>query len=627
MLQKRKYMKMEKQMKKTCIIILLVLSVMMTMTACQKPTETVSQNPSDTIQPSPSDENSPTETVTQEPTLTPTPTPTLSPEEIAIIEREQLEAQRKEQDGEFYVPLKPLENNSEKPNGDNIRAMYIIDSVITKNFGSEGQPDWRMVRCDDENIQLYKSYVEALAINDTQKINDLAYLNSNLTTLEKIIGTILGTEMNAVVLNIKSGDGGITIPMQAECIKQVNSETGRFLAIKDLLAQLKGYGIYTIARVTSFQDDTLAKYNGYQHAIKNPDGSIWLDDNRSAWVDAYDEWVQNYNIAAAKEAALAGFDEINFDYVRFPEGRKWGTYYQEYMKLHGETRSDEIIHGFLKDAYEALQPYNVNVSADIFGLVARQWDSDDCIKIGQNWYRITNVVDYICPMIYPSHYTTGWYGFEYPDMNPYGMVLGAMKDSIEKNSAFNDNGKVRLWIQDFTAKYLYQPDSIYYYGYEQIYGQVKALRELGSFSYMFWNNGISYDASKYIFPNDISGYPLTDGDKDPIGRTPAMAAKEYLSVLSSTNNLNQYMLFVLTPIDYRENDYDEWLENEFPVIKQTKILGYTIGEYVITNDNEKSAEVSVTLKYTKGDDVTEIYKTVLWKAVFENGIWKIIPEF
>ena len=106
-----------------------------------------------------------------------------------------------------------------------------------------------------------------------------------------------------------------------------------------------------------------------------------------------------------------------------------------------------------------------------------------------------------------------------------------------------------------------------------------------------------------------------------------MAAKEYLSVLSSTNNLNQYMLFVLTPIDYRENDYDEWLENEFPVIKQTKILGYTIGEYVITNDNEKSAEVSVTLKYTKGDDVTEIYKTVLWKAVFENGIWKIIPEF
>ncbi|MFA5341438.1 MAG: putative glycoside hydrolase [Clostridia bacterium] len=614
-------------MKKTCTIILLAIAIIITLTACQKPTQTVSPKPSDSVQPTQTEQNSETPSAQPTESSSPEPTQTADPLETARLEREQLELQRKEQDKEFYVPLKPLDASQEKPNGDDIRAMYLVDSVLTKNYGIEGQPDWRLIRCEDNNVQLYKAYVEALAINDTLKINELKYLENSITTLEKIIGTILGTEMNAVVLNIKSGDGAITIPMQSECVKQVQTEAPRFSDAAYLIGIFKSYGIYTIGRVTSFQDDTLAEYNNYQHAIKNPDGSIWLDDNRSAWVDAYDEWVQNYNIAVAKEAALAGFDEINFDYVRFPEGRKWGTYYKQYMQIHGDTRSDEIIHGFLKNAYEALKPYNVNVSADIFGLVARQWDSEDCLKIGQNWYRITTVVDYICPMIYPSHYTTGWYGFEYPDMNPYGMVLGAMKDSIEKNSAFNDNAKVRLWIQDFTAKYLYPADAIYYYGYEQIYGEVRALRELGSFSYMFWNNGVNYDASKYIFPQDQEKYPLKDGDKDPVGRSPADAAKEYLSVLSSTNYLNQYMLFVLTPIDARLADYDEWLENEFPSIKNAKILGYTVNSYTITDEEGKKADVSVTLKYTKGEDISEIYGTVVWKAVFENDIWKIYPVF
>lgn len=207
--------------------------------------------------------------------------------------------------------------------------------------------------------------MEALAANNTEKINELKYLQGSLTVLERVIGIILGTEMNAVVLNIKSGDGVITMPMQAECIKQVQTEPARFGDIGYVLNLFKSYGIYTIGRVTSFQDNTLAKYNEYQHAIKNPDGSIWLDDNRSAWVDPFNQWVQKYNIAAAKEAALAGFDEINFDYVRFPEGRRWGAYYTQYMLLHEGKRSDIIIHDFLKDAYEALEPYNVNVSADI----------------------------------------------------------------------------------------------------------------------------------------------------------------------------------------------------------------------------------------------------------------------
>lgn len=614
-------------MRKSCVTIFLIIAIMLSMTACHKQSPTVTPKPSDSVEPTQTDSASPTPAEQPSESISPEPTETVSPEETARLEREQLELQRKEQDKEFYVPLKPLDKTGQKPDGDDIRALYLVDSVLTKNHGSQEQPDWRFVRCEDANVQLYKTYVEALAANNTEKINELKYLQGSLTVLERVIGIILGTEMNAVVLNIKSGDGVITMPMQAECIKQVQTEPARFGDIGYVLNLFKSYGIYTIGRVTSFQDNTLAKYNEYQHAIKNPDGSIWLDDNRSAWVDPFNQWVQKYNIAAAKEAALAGFDEINFDYVRFPEGRRWGAYYTQYMLLHEGKRSDIIIHDFLKDAYEALEPYNVNVSADIFGLVARQWDSEDCIKIGQNWYRITTVVDYICPMIYPSHYSTGWYGFEYPDKNPYGMVLGAMKDSIEKNSAFENPAKIRLWIQDFTAKYLYPADAIYYYGYEQVYGEVRALRELGDFTYMFWNNGVDYNPGKYIFPQDTDKYPLKDGDKDPIGRTPAMAAKEYLSVMSNIYDSNQYMLYVLTPLDARDSDYDMWKDITLPGLKAYKISGYTVNSYTVTDDAGKNADVSVTLRYTKGESTEEIYETVIWKTVLENGIWKVYSGF
>lgn len=608
-------------MKKTCIVIILAAILLMGFTSCHSPLITDTPELTDNTE-------TPTETAsTPVETETPSPTPTEDPAVAAQRERDTLEAARKLADGEFYVPLKALADETEKADGDDARCMYVVDSVISRNVGNEDNAVWEMVRTDDANIQLYKEYVETLASGNTARTAELAYLENNLTQLEKIIGTMLGTELNAIVINIKSGDGGITIPTTASCVETVKSNANRFTDIAALLEQLKGYGIYTIARVTTFQDDMLAGYNSNQHAIRKTDGTIWLDDNYSAWVDAFDEWVQKYNIAVAKEAALAGFDEINFDYVRFPEGRKWGAYYQEYCLNHNITRSDEIISDFLADAYEALKPYNVNVSADVFGLVARQWDSEDCFKIGQNWYQIATVVDYICPMIYPSHYSTGWYGFEYPDMNPYGMVKGAMKDSIERISSTAGTCKVRLWVQDFTAKYLYSSDNIFYYGYDQIYGEILAMRELGIFTYSFWNNGLSYNPAKYIFPTDTSIYPLATGDYDLVGRTPGGAAKEYLSVMSNLGDLNKYMLYILVPMDTRPAGYGEWLTANLPEIQKIKVLGYTIGTYTFTNADNTQADVMITVKILGDDGVTEVTKDVVWKAIKEKSVWKVVPQF
>lgn len=211
-------------MRKSCVTIFLIIAIMLSMTACHKQSPTVTPKPSDSVEPTQTDSASPTPAEQPGESISPEPTETVSPEETARLEREQLELQRKEQDKEFYVPLKPLDKTGQKPDGDDIRALYLVDSVLTKNHGSQEQPDWRFVRCEDANVQLYKTYVEALAANNTEKINELKYLQGSLTVLERVIGIILGTEMNAVVLNIKSGDGVITMPMQAECIKQVQTE-------------------------------------------------------------------------------------------------------------------------------------------------------------------------------------------------------------------------------------------------------------------------------------------------------------------------------------------------------------------------------------------------------------------
>ncbi len=627
---------LEIYMRKKIWSIVLIAILLLSTVSCNNnpglsPSPSNSQNPNETNtqEPTPTASNTenPEPTNSVEPTETSSPQPSKDPHELAIEEREALEAQRKEEDGEFYVPLKPLDAPAEKPNGDDVRALYILDAIISKNLGSKDMADWRIDRLEDKNVQLYKEYVIALAEKDYTKINELKYLETSLTVIEKLIGIVLGSEMNAIVFDIKSGDGEISIPVKAEAVLSVQDKSRRMEEVEKFLKIMKEYGIYTIGRVTSFQDNLLASHQDYKHAIKNTDGSIWLDDNRSAWVDAFDDWVQDYNIAVAKEGALAGFDEINFDYVRFPEGRKWGQYYHEYMKNHGGVRSDDIIYGYLAKAYEALAPYNVNVSADIFGLVSRQWDSDDCFKIGQNWYKVAPVVDYICPMIYPSHYSTGWYGFEYPDQNPYGMVLNAMMDSIEKNSAFKDKAKIRLWIQDFTARYLYTADNIFHYRNEQLYDQVRALRELGAFQYMFWNNGVDQYAEKYLFPQNQSEYPKIEPGKDYLGRTPADTARRFLSVLTNPSESTKYLLYVLVPIDSREEHYDVWLEKEFPDLRAIKMLGYNVDSFEITDSDGNEADVTVTLRYNVGDDPEQVYRTSTWKAVKEYNVWKVFPDF
>jgi hypothetical protein len=197
----------------------------------------------------------------------------------------------------------------------------------------------------------------------------------------------------------------------------------------------------------------------------------------------------DYNVTVAEEAARLGFNEIQFDYVRFPasNGGKLDASL-DYRNPEGETKS-EAIQKFLVYAHERLSPLGVYVAADVFGWAA---SSTDDVGIGQHWEAVSNVVDYLCAMMYPSHYGPGNYGYAVPDAAPYGVIDKGIKDSMARNQNIETPGALRPWIQDFTATWV---KGHIRYGAAELRAQIDALKANGVEEYLLWNAGNSYTGS------------------------------------------------------------------------------------------------------------------------------------
>lgn len=288
------------------------------------------------------------------------------------------------------------------------------------------------------------------------------------------------TEINALVIDVK-GDRGIipyrsTIPLAAEIGAQ------KIITVKDmksLVKNLKDKGIYTIARVVVFKDDLLGQARP-DLAIKTADGKIWRDREKLIWMDPSRKEPQEYAINVAIEAARNGFDEIQFDYVRFPDHKGL---------VFGMTNTEEnrikTISGFLTEARKQLTPYNVFVSADIFGYVA--WNPDDT-QIGQKIDRLAPAVDYISLMLYPSGFQWGIPGYRNPVANSNRIVYLTLKKAHERTNL--PTIRFRPWLQAFRD---YAFDRRHFTGVE-IREQIKAAEEFGSNGCMLWNPRNAYTA-------------------------------------------------------------------------------------------------------------------------------------
>lgn len=298
---------------------------------------------------------------------------------------------------------------------------------------------------------------------------------------EELFQFVLDSDINSMVIDFKDDSGVISLKTDNEYILDVDPRYHRGSDYAELIKRLNDNNIYTIARIVVFKDPHLSKKKP-EWSIKNYDGSLWKDRRGTTWVDPNNRNVWEYSIEASKEAAKLGFREIQFDYVRFPTDGNLKTI--KYTEGNDEKMKD-VIHNFLKYANEELKDYNVFLSADVFGLTTTTLDD---MGMGQQYELIAEEVDYISPMVYPSHYGPYVYGFANPNANPYGVVRQAMIDGIKKGEG--KKAYIRPWLQDFSMG---SPK----YGVNEVREQIKAVYDSDHNEWIMWNAGNKYKQEAY----------------------------------------------------------------------------------------------------------------------------------
>lgn len=301
-----------------------------------------------------------------------------------------------------------------------------------------------------------------------------AYTAGQPAAFRNLLELVDSTALNAMVINIKDEQGRATYDTRVRAFRDAGAVSVQIQDIRGLLKTAKAYGVYTIGRLVTFEDSTLPRYRP-DLAVKRPDGTPWRDRAGNYWLDPFRPETWDYNIALAEEAAQLGFDEIQFDYVRFPtDGDVANAVFSQPSGPNNQNRIRAITE-FLTYARERLAPYGTAVSADVFGIIL---STSADTALGQVLEDIYPAVDYLSPMVYPSHYGPGHFGLASPDSEPYLTVHGALSDALRRLGPAAA-AKLRPWLQDFS---LYS-----HYGPEQVLDQIRATHELGIKGFLLWN--------------------------------------------------------------------------------------------------------------------------------------------
>ena len=305
----------------------------------------------------------------------------------------------------------------------------------------------------------------------------------------KLVDYVDSNDLNAMVIDIKDDMGVVTADFNSKD-SHIQENTEEYIPdIKELMDVMEEKQIYPIARIVTFKDTLLANEQP-EMSFTNSNGTVWKASNGESFINPFLKQTWDYAVNVGIEAAKVGFKEIQFDYVRFPEGFEvWGDTLNydmgEYADLDmtDDEKRVQAITDFTAYAKEKLMPYGVDVSVDIFGYTASVIEASG---IGQNFPQISENVDVISSMIYPSHWGTNYFGIYKPDLYPYELVAEYMKVENELLGTLETPPISRPWLQDFTASYL---GSGFYqtYGKAQVDAQVQALYDAGVNEFLLWN--------------------------------------------------------------------------------------------------------------------------------------------
>lgn len=318
---------------------------------------------------------------------------------------------------------------------------------------------------------------------------------------KNMIQNINDYNFNAVVLDIKDEAGHLSYTSNVQTAKDIKASKGMIKDIKAVLDEFHENNIYVIGRIVTFKDPTYAKAVK-EIAYQKADGTYWTDSQGNYWPNPYNENSWDYPIALAKEAAELGFDEIQFDYIRFPSSE--GRVKQISFGFDSATvTKSQKINKFLTRVMDEMAEYKIKISADVFGIITKR--NGDFENIGQDFKAIASIVDVICPMVYPSHYGYGEYKVSKPDLNPYTIIYSALSDAKKRITEYNSSGdvieinnkyaEIRPYLQDFTASWLGK-GNYQIYGTNAVKDQIQACFDVGIKGFTLWdpNNKYCFDA-------------------------------------------------------------------------------------------------------------------------------------
>ena len=360
--------------------------------------------------------------------------------------------------GSFLGGVKPAENNGE------------IKALPGEDKESEVFPP------AEKNAKL---------ANPPEKVNALyatVWSASSTSKIDYLLSLIKETEANALVIDIKDFSGNIAYKTGDPEITKYGTESPIIKDVSALVDKLHSENVYAIARVVVFQDPALAKSRP-DLAIKNAKtGAVWLDNKKLSWVDPASEEVWKYNERVAQNAFAKGFDEVNFDYIRFPSDGPLPD--MSFPFYGGEKTKRETMKDFFIHLREALK--GEVISADLFGLVT---SASDDMGIGQYLEDAYGNFDFLCPMVYPSHFASGFIGYKNPAAYPYEVVKYSGEQAGRRLSALVPEGeslktKLRPWLQDFNLGATY--------GENEIKLQIKAVSETSDAGWMIWDPKNNY---------------------------------------------------------------------------------------------------------------------------------------
>lgn len=318
--------------------------------------------------------------------------------------------------------------------------------------------------------------------------------------LKKLIET---TELNSVVIDIKDYSG--TISFLDPDFPQENVSGCRVADMKEFVAELHKSNIYVIGRITVFQDPFYTKLHPELAVKKKSDGGVWKDYKGLSFIDVGAKPYWDYIVNLSKKSYALGFDELNFDYIRYPsDGNMKDTNYTWTPKQFSAedttgqaiymTKS-EVLRTFFAYLHENLKDTGVKISADLFGMTTT---NNDDLGIGQVLEDTLEYFDFVDPMVYPSHYPPTWNGFKNPAEHPYEVIKLSMQGGIDKEEALRVSlgiatstpSKLRPWLQDF--------DIGANYGIAEVRAQIKATYDIGLTSWLIWDAGNKYTTGAFL---------------------------------------------------------------------------------------------------------------------------------